>query len=196
MSVSFDVQSYFAFCEHPDMSTIRPKRCDHCGRVHPLQRHSSYERTVWFRLRAYRIRVFRFQCGACKRTVSVLPTFVGRYQRFAWDAQEQVLLSCESGNSLEAAAAELPNPAGPVAPRTVWRWLKTWRPFLASHESRFWEYVLAANPSLTLPRGNRRPLGKLALWKRIWDELLPMGVSVRLLHGLYRLRQPEQCLGP
>lgn len=76
MSVSFDVQSYLAFCEHPDVSAIRPKRCVHCGRVHPLQRHSSYERTVWFRLRAYRIRVYRFQCGACKRTVSVLPTIL------------------------------------------------------------------------------------------------------------------------
>jgi hypothetical protein len=194
MSAPSDVQSYVAFCEDPSVSAIRPKRCVHCGRVHPLQRHGSYERTVWFRLRAYRIRVYRFQCGACKRTVSVLPTFVGRYQRFAWDAKEQVLLSCESGNSLETAAAELPNPAGPVAPRTVWRWRKTWG--LAAHESRFWEYVLAVNPSLILPRGNRRPLGKLALWKQIWDELLPMGVSVRLLHGLYRLRQPEQCLGP
>lgn len=196
MSVLSDVQSYLAFCEEPDISTIRPKHCVHCRRIHPLQRHSSYERTVWFRLRAYRIRVYRFQCGACKSTVSVLPTFVGRYQRFAWDVQEQVLLSCESGNSLETAAAEMPFPVGPVAPRTVWRWRKTWKAFFTAHESRFWAYVLAVKPSLPLPRGDDRPPGQLTLWKRIWDELLPMGVSVWLLHGLYRLRQPEQCLGP
>jgi hypothetical protein len=71
-----------------------------------------------------------------------------------------------------------------------------WRELSTSHEPEFWEYVFTVNPNLTLPRGNRRPSGKLALWKRIWDELLPMGVSVRLLHGLYRLCQPKQCLGP
>lgn len=189
-----DVQSYLQFCENPDLSLLCPQTCNHCGRRQPLQSHGSYPRNVWCANGLYKIEVFRFRCGNCGSTVSVLPSFVGRYQRFAWDLQEQVLATCEKGASLEQAGEQVQPPSGPVSARTVWRWRKTWRSWMEALESKFWNCLLFASPFLVLPCGKARPPTQFERWKQLWQEVSPMGMTVHLFHGLFRLRQSQDCV--
>lgn len=184
-----DVHSYLEFCEHPEISKIRPQMCENCGREHPLSKHDHYERDVWCGKHRYRIRIFRFKCEACDQTVTVYPSFIGRYQRSIWDVQEEVLSAQESGKSLEQAGEAVPHPSGPISSKTVWRWRKRWKTWMESMEPEFWKCVLAAKPTLEIPRGRDRPAKQIGLWKLIWREALPMGVSVGLFHGLHCLRR-------
>lgn len=56
-----------------------PERCLHCGR-RKLHRHGSYPRDVIELGRLYAVRVPRFLCPACRRTVSLLPSFAQPYR--------------------------------------------------------------------------------------------------------------------
>ncbi|MDQ0190655.1 hypothetical protein J2S03_002522 [Alicyclobacillus cycloheptanicus] len=188
-----DVQSYLRFCEHPDISKIRPQVCSMCGTNQPLRFHGHYKRNVWCEEHCYKIIVFRFLCGRCCATVSVLPSFVGRYQRTAWDLQEDVLAACEDGASLEKAGSLVPPPSGPISYRTVWRWKKAWELRMESAESGFWKCVLSVRPTLQWPRGTARPKTRIRLWQWIWHQAAPMGMAVGLFHGLFRLCQPSAC---
>ncbi|WP_407654021.1 DUF6431 domain-containing protein [Alicyclobacillus cycloheptanicus] len=86
-----NVESYLRFCEDPALDRVRPPSCDRCGHI-VLHGHGSYVRSVWAEEKSWRIQVFRFRCANpdCRRTCSVLPSFVGRYERFVWDVQELV----------------------------------------------------------------------------------------------------------
>ncbi len=187
-----NVHSYLEFCEHPDLSKIRPQACTGCGRPHPLSKHDRFERDVCCGQHRYHITLFRFRCEACGKTVTVYPPFIGRYQRCIWDLQEDVLLEHENGKSLEQAGEAVPYPSGPVSSKTVWRWYKRWKAWMDSMESGFWQCVLVAKPTLEIPRGRDRPAKPIALWKHIWRESLPMGVSVGLFQGLFRLRHSSE----
>lgn len=187
-----NVHSYLEFCEHPDLSIIRPQTCTRCGRQHPLSKHDQFERDVCCGKHRDRIRLFRFRCEACGKTVTVYPSFIGRYQRCIWDLQEDVLLEHENGQSLEQVGESVPYPSGPISSKTVWRWYKRWKARMDSMETGFWQCVLVAKPSLEIPRGRDRPVKRIGLWKRIWREALPMGVSVGLFQGLSSLRHSNQ----
>lgn len=185
-----DVESYLQFCGDPGLDRLRPPRCGHCG--HPvLHGHRSYKRNVWAKERSWRIPVFRFRCAnpECKRTCSVLPSFVGRYERFVWDVQEQVCTNVDTQHSMEEAGRVVPAPVGPICTRTVWRWFRHWRAYMEELEDEFWQYVISLHPTLHMPRGRDRPTRRLQYWKKVWMQLVPKKVNVRLFHGLYRLRQ-------
>lgn len=194
--ISFpDVQSYLTFCAQPDAKgRFRPPLCNACGRLHPLRIHDQYEREVWSASQVYRITVFRFLCGACEKVVSALSSFVGRYQRSAWDVQEEVLLAHEEGRSLEQAGETILPPAGPLSARTVWRWHKAWKDRMHSVESAFWACVLSADPAVVLPRGPARSPSPIRRWLTVWKQVAPMGTAMGLLHGLFCLRQSSASL--
>src|SRR5207253_138000 len=61
----------------------RPATCPQCKSQRPLGCHGFYKRTVVDLDVEYVIRVRRYLCGACRRTVSLLPEFVLPYLRFA-----------------------------------------------------------------------------------------------------------------
>ena len=187
-----NVYAYLEFCEHPDLSRIRPQECVSCGRKHPLNKHDQFERDVFYGKHRYRITLFRFRCGACSKTVTVYPSFIGRYQRCMWGLQEEVLLEHEDGKSLEQAGEAVPYPSGPISSKTIWRWSKRWMTWMELIEPEFWRCVLTAKPTLEIPRGRDRPAKPIALWKQIWCEALPMGVSVGLFQGLSYLRHSNE----
>jgi hypothetical protein len=68
-----DVQDYAR--QFAQLTIPRPKHCPHCEASDRLVGHGSYPRTAVDHLQAVPIRVKRFLCGACRKTVSVLPTF-------------------------------------------------------------------------------------------------------------------------
>jgi len=60
----------------------RPSKCPQCESKQPLVCHGYYARTVADRPEGFVIRVRRYFCAACRRTVSLLPDFVLPYLRF------------------------------------------------------------------------------------------------------------------
>ena len=66
-----------------EASRCRPATCPQCESKRPLVCHGFYSRTVVDLEMEYVIRVRRYLCWACRRTVSLLPEFVLPYLRFA-----------------------------------------------------------------------------------------------------------------
>lgn len=64
-----------------DPNNHRPSHCPQCHAKRPLRAHGSYTRTVIDTAYDGVIRVRRYLCQSCKRTVSLLPEFVLPYLR-------------------------------------------------------------------------------------------------------------------
>src|SRR5580658_10203817 len=73
------VQQYTEQLANPD--SYRPGHCPQCQAKHPLTAHGFYTRTVIDTAFDGVIRVRRYLCEACRRTVSLLPEFVLPYLR-------------------------------------------------------------------------------------------------------------------
>jgi hypothetical protein len=58
-----------------DPDQHRPTRCPQCQAKHPLTAHGFYSRTLIDTAFDERIRVRRYLCRTCRRTVSLLPEF-------------------------------------------------------------------------------------------------------------------------
>ncbi|NWG14595.1 MAG: hypothetical protein HXY20_13795 [Acidobacteria bacterium] len=69
--------------EHHADHSHRPCSCAMCGAQKPLRAHGFYWRTVADAGFDGAIRVARYLCLACRRTISLLPEFVLPYLRFA-----------------------------------------------------------------------------------------------------------------
>jgi hypothetical protein len=88
-----------------EANRCRPARCPQCESKQPLVCHGFYKRTVVDVAFDCVIRVRRYLCGACRRTVSLLPEFVLPYLRFAIIVIAVFLKArLLSGDTLKAAA--------------------------------------------------------------------------------------------
>jgi hypothetical protein len=75
------IQRYFDEIADPDR--YRPDHCPQCGAKHPLTGHGFYRRALVDAAFDGVIRVRRYLCCFCKRTVSLLPDFVFPWLRFS-----------------------------------------------------------------------------------------------------------------
>jgi transposase-like protein len=73
------VQQYLEQLADPDRH--RPTHCPQCQAQHPLTAHGFYTRTLIDTAFDGLIRVRRYLCEACRRTVSLLPEFALPYLR-------------------------------------------------------------------------------------------------------------------
>ena len=73
------VQQYTEQLADPDRH--RPTHCPQCQSKHPLTAHGFYTRTLIDSTFDGLIRVRRYLCGTCRRTVSLLPEFALPYLR-------------------------------------------------------------------------------------------------------------------
>ena len=64
-----------------DLETPRPRQCPQCQAKDPLTAHGFYLRTIMDAAFDGEIRVRRYLCEACRRTVSLLPEFALPYLR-------------------------------------------------------------------------------------------------------------------
>ena len=72
------------YCEQiSDPNRYRPDHCPQCAAQHPLAAHGFYTRTIADVEFDGLIRVRRYLCHCCKRTVSLLPDFALPYLRFS-----------------------------------------------------------------------------------------------------------------
>jgi hypothetical protein len=97
------VEQYAA--EISDPSRYRPDRCPQCEAHGPLTAHGFYSRTVVDRVFDGTIRVRRYLCRCCKRTVSLLPDFALPYIRFGVTVISLFLIGRLLGGRTLAAAA-------------------------------------------------------------------------------------------
>ena len=75
------VAEYIAQLDNPDQ--YRPHQCPLCQAKHPLAAHGFYTRTIIDSAFDGWIRVRRYLCESCRRTVSLLPDFALPHLRFS-----------------------------------------------------------------------------------------------------------------
>jgi hypothetical protein len=103
------VQQYTEQLANPDC--YRPGHCPQCQTKHPLTAHGFYTRTLIETSFDGIIRVRRYLCQACQRTVSLLPEFVLPYLRSSLTVIALFLIArLLGGQTIEGAARTAPLP--------------------------------------------------------------------------------------
>ena len=103
------VQQYTEQLADPDC--YRPGHCPQCHTKHPLTAHGFYTRTLIDTAFDGIIRVRRYLCQACQRTVSLLPEFVLPYLRSSLTVIALFLVTrLLLAQTLNRAAATAPSP--------------------------------------------------------------------------------------
>lgn len=108
-----DVQSYCR--QFAEIAFPRPDNCPNCGQLGKLIGHGSYPRHPCDHERPLLIRVKRFLCHACHRTVSLLPSFCLPYRHYLAKTIQSVLDLRNQGSSWKTIRqrffpADLPSP--------------------------------------------------------------------------------------
>jgi hypothetical protein len=107
------LQQYAATLTDPDR--YRPPRCPQCDARQPLTAHGFYQRTLVDEAGDGVIRVRRYLCRSCRRTVSLLPEFVLPYLRFSLAVIARFLTArLGEGRTLAAAALVAWTPVVPA----------------------------------------------------------------------------------
>lgn len=103
------VQQYNEQLSNPD--SHRPGHCPQCQTRHPLTAHGFYTRTLIDTAFDGIIRVRRYLCNACQRTVSLLPEFILPYLRSSLTVMALFLVArLFQGQTIAAAARSAPPP--------------------------------------------------------------------------------------
>lgn len=112
------VQQYTEAISDPDRH--RPDHCPQCFAKNPLHAHGCYTRTIIDASYDGIIRVRRYLCQACKRTVSLLPEFALPYLRSSIAVIAVVLLNRLLQAQTLAAAAKAAHTAMPYQRGQFW----------------------------------------------------------------------------
>jgi hypothetical protein len=107
--------------EIADPSRYRPDHCPQCQAAQGLTAHGFYRRTLVDAGFDGSIRVRRYLCRFCRRTVSLLPQFALPYLRFSVTVMALFLMArLRDGHSLVAAAAWAGLPSMPYQRGQFW----------------------------------------------------------------------------
>ena len=113
------VQQYNEQLSNPDAH--RPSHCPQCQTKRPLSAHGFYKRTLIDTAFDGVIRVRRYLCHACRRTVSLLPEFILPYLRSSLMVIALFLVArLLGGQTLDAAARSAPPPPMPYQRGQFW----------------------------------------------------------------------------
>ena len=113
------IQSYAE--EISDPNRYRPDHCPQCEAKHPLTGHGFYRRTLVDAAFDGVIRVRRYLCQSCKRTVSLLPEFAFPWLRFSVSVIALFLVArLLSGLTFVAAARAAAQTGMPYQRGQVW----------------------------------------------------------------------------
>ena len=103
------LQQYIERLADPDC--YRPGHCPQCHAKQPLTAHGFYTRTLIDAAFDGVIRVRRYLCQACRRTVSLLPEFILPYLRSSVMVIALFLIArLLAGQNIETAAGSAPPP--------------------------------------------------------------------------------------
>jgi len=113
------VRQYFNEIADPDR--YRPDHCSQCEAHQPLSAHGFYSRTLVDVALDGVIRVRRYLCRCCRRTISLLPEFALPYLRFSITVIALFLIArLLGGNTLNAAAVAATLPHMPYQRGQFW----------------------------------------------------------------------------
>src|SRR5205823_9808280 len=113
------IQQYSVAIADPDR--YRPDHCPQCAAKQPLAGHGFYQRTLVDVVFDGVIRVRRYLCRLCKRTVSLLPDFALPYMRFSLSVIRLFLVArLLEGRCLREAAGA------------------AWQPHMSYQRGQFW----------------------------------------------------------
>lgn len=113
------IQQYLEAIADPNRH--RPDHCPQCGAKEPLAAHGFYRRTLVDPDFDGTIRVRRYLCRLCKRTVSLLPQFALPWLRFSLTVISLFLVArLLQGLTLAAAAWAARQPAMPYQRGQFW----------------------------------------------------------------------------
>jgi len=172
----------------------RPNECPQCRVADTLIGHGFYERKALSPTQVYVLRIKRWYCTACQRTVSLLPSFLLRFRHYLLDVIQSVVILRFEDSASWAQVARRSTVDGAPSSRTMRRWCDSW----AEHASVWWAAIQqtlaehnAASPLLDPlgesagPRDAPRALLQAALhllaWaKTRWPELATHGLADRL----------------
>jgi transposase-like protein len=116
---SGSIQRYSEEISDPDR--YRPDHCPQCEAKHPLTGHGFYRRTLVDAAFDSIIRVRRYLCRSCRRTVSLLPEFTLPWLRFSVSVIALFLVArLLNGFTLRAAARVAAQPAMPYQRGQFW----------------------------------------------------------------------------
>ena len=112
------VQQYLG--QLADPSHCRPTQCPQCQAKDPLTAHGFYLRTIIDAAFDGEIRVRRYLCEACRRTVSLLPEFALPYLR----SSVTVIALCLLARFLPSLPPASPTPPPPMPYQRGQFWLR------------------------------------------------------------------------
>jgi uncharacterized protein DUF6431 len=113
------IQQYAEQITDPDRH--RPSHCPQCQAQHSLTAHGFYSRTLVDAGFDGSIRVRRYLCRSCKRTVSLLPEFALPYLRFSISVLSLFLIArLLQGATLATAGVAAAQPAMPYQRGQFW----------------------------------------------------------------------------
>jgi hypothetical protein len=113
------IQHYFEAIA--DVDRYRPDHCPQCAAKHPLTGHGFYRRTLADIAFEGIVRVRRYLCRYCRRTVSLLPEFALPWLRFSIAVIALFLVArLLTGLTLAAAAQAAAQPAMPYQRGQFW----------------------------------------------------------------------------
>lgn len=151
------------------LTVVPPTSCPRCEALDRLIGHGSYPRSVVDHLQAIPIRVKRFLCAACQKTVSILPTFCLPWRHYQTSTIQTVLtLRCTAQASWSAIRRRFLTSDLPV--RTT---------------CREWVDAFAGRSPAYL----KRLLEQLAQW-----QLAPGKIEVAVEEVASRARVPQQLV--
>jgi hypothetical protein len=148
------LQQYATLLADPDR--YRPARCPQCDARQPLTGHGFYQRTLVDGGFDGVIRVRRYLCRSCRRTVSLLPERTLPYLRFSIPVIARFLtVRLLEGGTLAAAAVAAGQPAMPYQRGQGWvrRFLRQAAAVAAA--------LVAWTPVVSAPTFGRRALQML-----------------------------------
>jgi Domain of unknown function (DUF6431) len=186
------VHEYVEGC--PGWVFPRPNECPLCRVVDTLIGHGFYERKALSPRQVYVLRIKRWYCKACRRTVSLLPSFLLRFRHYLLDVIQSAVVTRVEDEASWAQVSQHCAMEGAPSSRTIRRWCDAW----AEHASVWWAAIQqtlaghdAASPLLDPlgqsagPRDAPRALLQAALhllaWaKTRWPALANYGLADRL----------------
>jgi transposase-like protein len=193
----------------PQLAFPRPEVCPHCHAVQLFISHGFYRRKALSPTQVFLVRLKRWYCKNCHRTLSLLPSFLLRFRHYLLDVIQWVVVTrFEDGASWNQVSQRCAV-AGAPSPRTQRRWCVSFAAHapawlgpvletLAAHDAR--SPLLDPLGANAGPRDAPRALLHAALhllaWaKTRWPEVVAYGRADRLRflwhwgtgHGLGRL---------
>jgi transposase-like protein len=172
----------------------RPEVCPYCHAANVFIGHGFYLRKPFSTTKAYRVRIKRWLCNACRRTLSLLPSFLLRYRHYLLEVIQHVVITRFEDEGSWAQIVHRCTVEGAPSLRTLHRWCGSF----TAHAPTWWAAVQkplaqhdASSPALdplganTGPRDAPRALLHAALhllaWaKTRWANVRDYGCNDRL----------------